>query len=69
MDFEKALVSYIKEANEAIPRLKEKTEIDIEPYDVQQALAEKLSVKDEYELLEKGLTKDQIVEYLSDFNF
>ena len=69
MDLEQLLVSYIKQTKEAIPKLKEMTGLDIEPYDIQQALAEKLLIDDEYQLVMLGLTKDQIIKELEDFNF
>lgn len=69
MDYEELLISYIDESEKALLILNMNADDEIEAFDVQQALVEKLSLKDEFELLGENLKSNEIVNILSGYNF
>lgn len=69
MDYEELLIAYIKESEKALLVLNLNAENEIKEFDVQQALVDKLLLKDEFELLGKNLKSEEIVNLLSNYNF
>ncbi len=69
MDYEESLITYINESDKALLILNKSSDYAIEAFDIQQALVEKLSLDDEFELLGKNLKSDIIIEILSGYNF
>ena len=69
MDFDELLVAYIRESDKAMMELNKTSDNEISAYDIQKALADELSLDDEFELLGKELTSEQIFNILSNYDF